>query len=146
MDGASPLKTPRFGANFAWAAAGWHGCFKNTRKRDAAASPRPADVGTNDKCNDFCELACYRLAIAPFKRCRAEEQPVRPPLANPTAAERIANTPLVKIWLFPVTPAFTMGSGIFFVVERTTDIARLLQGSASFSGRNGEGNILRTEI
>lgn len=67
------------------------------RKSRAVASPRPgaaADAVTNDKCNDFCELARYRLAIAPFKRCcRAVEESVCPPLANPTATERIANTP-----------------------------------------------------
>lgn len=52
----------------------------------------------------FCELARYRLAIAPFKRCRAVEEQLQrsvcPPLANPTATERIANTPLVKRFFF----------------------------------------------
>lgn len=117
----------------------------------SSSFPWPADAVTNDKCNDFCELACYRLAIAPFKRCRAEEQlekSVCPPLDNQTATERIANTPLLKIFFFRKT-SFHWGSGIFFVVERTTDIASLLQGTASFSGRRKyieNGNLVKTKM
>lgn len=122
--------------------------FLYNEEEQSSSFPWPGDAVTNDKCNDFCELACYTLAIAPFKRCRAEEQLEKslcPPLANPTATERIANTPLVKIFFFRKT-SFQWEIGIFFVVERTTDIASLLQGTASFSGRSGEGNILITEI
>lgn len=101
--------------------------FLWNEEEQSSSCPRPADAVTNDKCNDFCELACYRLAIAPFKRCRAVEEQLQscvcPPLANPTATERIANTPLVKSFFFFFRKtSFHWGSGIFFVVERTTDI------------------------
>lgn len=77
----------------------------SNEEEQSSRFPWPADAVTNDKCNDFCELARYRLAIAPFKRCRAVEEQLEssvcPPLANPTATERIANTPLVQIFFFP---------------------------------------------
>lgn len=82
--------------------------FVMRRGRAAQLPPWPADPVTNDKCNDFA-LAGYRLAIAPFKRCRAAQQQlheqlelrVRPPLAN-SCGKECENT-LSKDSFFPLS-------------------------------------------
>lgn len=66
----------------------------------------------------FCELARYRLAIAPFKRCRAAERQLErsvcPPLANSWGedCECVFSKDFLFFSLSSVKTSFHCGSGI----------------------------------